>query len=42
MLSNEKFISRAPAEKIKEEKEKLAGYEKMMTKVKDRIASLKQ
>ena len=42
MLSNEKFISRAPTEKIKEEKEKLAGYEKMMTKVKDRIASLKQ
>ncbi|MBR1913486.1 MAG: valine--tRNA ligase [Lachnospiraceae bacterium] len=41
MLSNEKFLSKAPESKIAEEKEKLASYEKMMSEVKERIASLK-
>jgi valyl-tRNA synthetase len=40
MLSNEKFISRAPAAKIEEEKNKLATYEEMMRKVKEQIAVL--
>ncbi len=37
MLSNEKFLSRAPAEKVQAEKEKLAGYEQMMEQVKERL-----
>ncbi|MCR4590825.1 MAG: valine--tRNA ligase [Lachnospiraceae bacterium] len=37
MLSNEKFLSKAPQAKIDEEKEKLAGYEKMMREVKERL-----
>ncbi|MCR5746223.1 MAG: valine--tRNA ligase [Lachnospiraceae bacterium] len=41
MLSNEKFLAKAPESKIAEEKEKLASYEKMMSEVKERIASLK-
>ncbi len=41
MLSNEKFLSKAPESKIAEEKEKLAAYEKMMSEVEERIASLK-
>ncbi len=41
MLSNEKFLSKAPAGKVQEEKDKLAGYEKMMQEVKSRIESLK-
>ena len=42
MLSNEKFLSKAPESKIAEEKEKLASYEKMMAEVKDRLAGLKK
>ena len=42
MLSNEKFLSKAPESKIAEEKEKLASYEKMMAEVKERIAGLKK
>ena len=41
MLGNEKFISRAPAQKIAEEKEKLAKYEQMMAQVKERLAALR-
>ncbi len=37
MLSNEKFLSKAPESKINEEKEKLAGYEKMMNEVRERL-----
>ncbi len=33
MLSNEKFLSKAPEEKINEEREKLKNYEKMMAEV---------
>ena len=38
MLSNEKFVSKAPAEKVQEEKDKLANYEDMLAKVIDRLA----
>ena len=41
MLSNEKFLSKAPEAKVNEEKEKLAGYEKMMEQVKERLAQMK-
>ena len=41
MLSNEKFLSKAPAAKIEEEKTKQAGYRDMMAKVKERLAALK-
>ena len=41
MLTNEKFLSKAPESKIAEEREKLAGYEKMMSEVKERLAALK-
>ena len=40
MLSNEKFVSKAPAEKIAEEKEKLAKYTQMMAQVEERLAQL--
>ena len=42
MLGNEKFVSKAPAEKIAEEKEKLEKYTKMMETVKERLAQLKK
>ena len=42
MLSNEKFLSKAPEAKVAEEREKLAGYEQMMAQVKERLASMKQ
>ena len=41
MLSNERFISKAPEAKIAEEKEKLAKYTNMMEQVKARLAQLK-
>lgn len=37
MLQNEKFLKKAPQSKIEEEKEKLAGYEKMMAEVEQRL-----
>jgi valyl-tRNA synthetase len=40
MLANEKFISKAPAAKIAEEKEKLAKYENMMAQVQERLKAL--
>ena len=40
MLSNEKFLSKAPEAKVQEEKEKLAGYEQMMEQVKERLAQM--
>jgi valyl-tRNA synthetase len=42
MLSNEKFISKAPQKKIDEEKAKLEKYEQMMTQVKERLSQLKK
>ena len=40
MLSNEKFLSKAPEAKILEEKEKLAKYTQMMEQVKSRLQQL--
>jgi len=40
MLNNEKFMSKAPAKKIEEEKAKLEKYQKMMDQVKERLAQL--
>ncbi|MBO7709380.1 MAG: valine--tRNA ligase [Lachnospiraceae bacterium] len=40
MLGNEKFVSRAPAAKIEEEKAKLAKYEQLMAQVKERLSQL--
>ena len=42
MLSNERFISKAPEAKIAEEKEKLAKYTRMMEQVKERLTQLQQ
>ena len=42
MLSNEKFISKAPEAKIAEEKEKLAKYTQMMEQVVSRLEQLKK
>ena len=41
MLNNEKFVSKAPAAKIQEEKDKLAKYEQMMATVQERLAQMK-
>ena len=41
MLSNEKFTSKAPAEKVQEERDKLAKYEKMMADVTERLNQMK-
>ncbi|MEE8885200.1 MAG: valine--tRNA ligase [Eubacteriales bacterium] len=40
MLSNEKFVSRAPAEKVQSERDKLAGYEQEMKQVEASLAEL--
>ena len=40
MLKNEKFLSRAPQEKIDQEKAKLEKYMQMMEQVKNRLAQL--
>ena len=40
MLGNEKFVSKAPAAKIQEEKDKLEKYTLMMQQVKERLAHL--
>lgn len=40
MLANEKFVSKAPAAKIEEEKEKQAKYTQMMKQVKEQLAHL--
>ena len=42
MLSNEKFISKAPEAKINEEKEKLPKYTIMMEQVKERLKTLQK
>ena len=41
MLSNEKFLSKAPEAKVSEEKEKLAKYEQMMQQVEERLSQMK-
>lgn len=40
ILSNPGFVNKAPEEKIKEEKEKLEGYKKMLSTVEERLKSL--
>ena len=40
MLSNEKFVSKAPAAKVQEERDKLEKYTQMLEQVKERIAGL--
>jgi len=42
MLSNEKFVSKAPEAKIAEEKEKQEKYTMMMTQVEERLSQLKK
>ena len=41
MLSNERFVSKAPAAKIQEEKDKLEKYTQMMEQVKERLSHLR-
>ena len=41
MLANEKFVSKAPAAKIEEEKAKQAKYSQMMEQVKERLEQLR-
>ena len=41
MLSNEKFLSRAPEAKVAEEKAKLEKYQQMMDDVNARLAQMK-
>lgn len=40
MLGNERFLSKAPAEKVEEEKEKLSKYRQMLDKVEERLDQL--
>ena len=42
MLSNERFISKAPAAKVEEERAKLDKYQKMMAQVEERLAQLQK
>ncbi len=42
MLNNERFVSKAPASKIEEEKAKLEKYTQMMDQVKERLAQLEE
>ncbi|HKM21957.1 MAG TPA: valine--tRNA ligase, partial [Lachnospiraceae bacterium] len=42
MLNNEKFTSKAPQEKINEEKEKLVKYTQMLTQVRERLTQLQK
>ena len=42
MLSNEKFLSKAPEKKVQEEKEKLEKYAQMLAQVQERMAGLKK
>ena len=39
-MKNEKFLSRAPQDKIDQEKAKLEKYTQMMEQVKNRLAQL--
>ena len=40
MLSNEKFVSKAPVAKVQEERDKLEKYTQMLAQVKERMAGL--
>lgn len=41
MLSNEKFLAKAPESKVNEEKEKMARYQQMLDDVTKRLAEMK-
>ena len=41
MLNNEKFVSKAPAAKVQEERDKLETYQQMMAQVKERLEGLR-
>ncbi len=40
MLGNERFLAKAPAAKVQEERDKLAGYQAKMAQVQERLAAL--
>ncbi len=40
MLANERFISKAPKEKVDEEKQKLVKYEQMLSEVTKQLEKL--
>jgi len=40
MLANEKFVSKAPADKVQAERDKLEKYMQMLEQVKERMAGL--
>ena len=42
MLSNERFVSKAPEAKVQEEKAKLEKYTQMLAQVKERMSGLKK
>ena len=42
MLHNERFLSKAPAAKLAEEKEKYEKYQQMMAQVQERLAHLQK
>ena len=42
MLSNERFIRKAPEAKVQEEREKLEKYTQMLQQVQERMAGLKK
>lgn len=42
MLANEKFVSKAPEVKVREEREKLEKYTQMLAQVKERMAGLEK
>lgn len=42
MLSNEKFVSKAPAEKVQAERDKLEKYTQMLAQVQERMAGMKK
>ena len=42
MLNNEKFVSKAPAAKVQEERDKLENYANMLKQVEERLAQLRK
>ncbi len=40
MLSNERFVSKAPADKVQAERDKLAKYEQMLQQIEERLEAL--
>ena len=42
MLSNPKFVDKAPADKVQAEKDKLEKYTQMLAQIQERLAALKK